>query len=259
MTYDLAGAPGVDHHVLRRCQTMQALGKAAEAVWEAGFPIRCQAGVVLAAHLTTNMASAVLRLPLSFKTRVRATGAVHRHIVLAVRDTSRRWGSMGISRCADLMDKPMDFPSLSALVREFERSYDVCGHELRTVYLGLPFSPSRTCRLPIIWRALHLAVKNEGTTGDRDSEGALEGDSGNVCHRWAHVVDLFEGSLSALIAHHARTMGLGLPSPASLLEMLVAKGGPVRMHDLTMAWSPPPPRPPPVKAPPSERPAPRAG
>lgn len=250
LTYDLAGAPGVDHQVLR--PTMQALSKAAEAVLEAGTSIRCQAGAVLAAHLTADMPTAVLRLPLSFKTRVRTTGAVHRHIVLAVRDArSRQWGSMGISRSPRLMDKPVDFSSLSALVREFEQSYDACGHELRVVYLGLPFSTSRVCRLPIVWRALHVVVGKEGTA-DGDSDGPPPGDG------WTQAIEHYEGSLSALVAHHTRTMGFGLPSPASLLQMLVAKGGPLRMHDLTMAGRPPPPRPPPAKASPGKRPAPRA-
>lgn len=196
-------------HALRKCGTMQALGEAVEDILEAGVPIRCQAGVAVAAHLA-NMPPAVLRLPLSFKTR--ATGAVHRHIVLAIRGPSRRWGSMGISRCARLIDKPMDYSSLSALVRELERSYDVCGHELRTIYLGLPFSTSRACRLPIVCRALHVAVMNEGTTIDSDSEGPLEGDSGDIGHRWTHVVDHFKGSLSTLISHHVGTMRLGLRS-----------------------------------------------
>lgn len=60
--------------------------------------------------------------------------------MLAVREgASRRWGSMGISRSAALMDKPVQFPSLSALVGEFEAAYDAaCGHELLAIHLGLP-------------------------------------------------------------------------------------------------------------------------
>jgi hypothetical protein len=114
----------------------------------------------VAAHLTRKLP--IHRLPLSFTTRVVETGQTHRHIVLALVCVShQRWGAMGMSRRADLMDKDLIFKSLSALVEEFRRAYCVCGHELVSVYVGLPFSSSPSCTLPVVWRALHIDLKSE--------------------------------------------------------------------------------------------------
>lgn len=55
LTYNLSAAPGIDHRAIRLCQTMLALSEAAVAILEAGKPIRCQAGVVLAVHLTAEV------------------------------------------------------------------------------------------------------------------------------------------------------------------------------------------------------------
>jgi hypothetical protein len=223
----------------------------------------------------------LLRLPLSFKTRVRATGAEHRHIVLALRleaaasaagaaaaGQERRWGSMGISRIPALMDKPVESESLAALVQEFKAAYAACGHELLTVYLGLPLSGSRVCVLPVRWRALHVQVMEEAgggrgaeaDGGEKEEEGGEEGPSSppqsslpetqgggspSELPGWIQAVNSYEGSLSALVAHHARTLGQGVPGPSTLLQLLRAKAGPLRMHDLLMLGSLPPARPPP--------------
>jgi tubulinyl-Tyr carboxypeptidase len=49
-------------------------------------------------------------------------GATHRHIVLAVRHEGK-WGAMGLSRRSCLMKKPMEFDSLTDLIRNFDYSY----------------------------------------------------------------------------------------------------------------------------------------
>lgn len=49
---------------------------------------------------------------------------VYRHIVLAVCDTTTGlFGSVGISRCSQLMDKPLQHSSLSSLVHDFHTAY----------------------------------------------------------------------------------------------------------------------------------------
>jgi len=49
---------------------------------------------------------------------------VYRHIVLAVCDASSGlYGAVGISRCRQLMDKPLKHPSLAALVGEYQQAY----------------------------------------------------------------------------------------------------------------------------------------
>jgi Vasohibin len=49
-------------------------------------------------------------------------GATHRHIVLAVRHEGK-WGAMGLSRRSCLMKKPIEFDSLTDLIRNFDDSY----------------------------------------------------------------------------------------------------------------------------------------
>lgn len=133
------------------------------------------------------------------------------------------------------MDKPLDSPTLSALVRRFELAYAAVGHELAEVNIGLPLSSSRGCLLPIRWRALHVQLEGKQ---DEEDGGAEEGGGAG----WTGLVDAYEGSLSALVAHHARTLGQGVPSPAGLRQLLDAKKGPLRMHDLMLLGSPPPPK-----------------
>lgn len=49
---------------------------------------------------------------------------VYRHIVLAVCDASSGlYGAVGISRCRQLMDKPLKHPSLAALVGDYQQAY----------------------------------------------------------------------------------------------------------------------------------------
>lgn len=49
-------------------------------------------------------------------------GTTHRHIVLAVRHEGK-WGAMGLSRRSCLMKKPIEFESLTDLIRNFDDSY----------------------------------------------------------------------------------------------------------------------------------------
>lgn len=54
---------------------------------------------------------------------------VYRHIVLAVFDTTTGlFGSLGISRCSQLMDKPLQHSSLSSLVDDFHSAYRYTAH-----------------------------------------------------------------------------------------------------------------------------------
>ncbi len=194
---------------------MHQLTHAGREILQANKPIQCLEALAVAAHLltTTGLALAA-RLPLSFQTRERDTGCVHRHIVLAVAYHAS-WGAMGMSRCPDLMDKALVFPSLSALVAEYQRAYSECGHELEGGYVGLPLSGTAACTLPIVWRALHLCVK------DNKEEEV-----------WKATLDHFAQSMHALVAHHRRRRPL--PSSGQLLACLKEKGGPLQLRDLGM-------------------------
>ena len=78
-------------------------------------------------------------------------------MVLAVRydDT---WGCLGISRRIDLMDKPLQFDSLAALVEEFNVSYRRNFHTLLACYVGLPFSHNRLVDSRVEWRAVKVYI-----------------------------------------------------------------------------------------------------
>lgn len=54
--------------------------------------------------------------------------------MLAVHDTSSGlWGALGLSRRANLMFKPLQFSSLSALIADFKQAYAAWDHHLAKV------------------------------------------------------------------------------------------------------------------------------
>lgn len=48
------------------------------------------------------------------------------------------WGALGLSRRAELMDKPLKFASLADLVADFVTSYGRWWHTVLRVRIGLP-------------------------------------------------------------------------------------------------------------------------
>ena len=62
-----------------------------------------------------------------------------RHIVLAVRhpDTGR-WGALGLSRRADLMDKSLTYASLADLLQNYIACYRRWWHTVLRIRIGLP-------------------------------------------------------------------------------------------------------------------------
>ena len=143
------------------------------------LPIQCVEAVFIGGWLSKDL-HAVERVPLSFKSTFR--GNVHRHIVLAVRVGSR-WGSVGISRRQNLMDKPVVYESLTHLISDYEAAYAECFHQLLTVYLGLPLP--RTFQAddrPIKWRAAKVRVWRTDPADTRERVEAYCA----VMHRMAH-------------------------------------------------------------------------
>ena len=129
---------------------------------------------------------------------------------------------MGMSRYSDLMDKYLIFESLSALVDEFQRAYSVCGHELVSVYVGLPFSSSPSCTLPVVWQALYIDLR----TKKLEKEGATF-----VSSAWKAVLDHYGQSTQALLAFHQRHSH-STPSNTCLYAWLQEKEAPLRLKDL---------------------------
>lgn len=115
------------------------------------LPIKCIEAVFLGILLTQGWTQ-LQRIPLGFKSRG-GDGQVYRHIVLAVCDASSGlYGAVGISRCRQLMDKPLKHPSLAALVGEYQQAYRHVHHELMKVRVGLPVEHDVTWTGPVCWR-----------------------------------------------------------------------------------------------------------
>jgi len=220
LTYE-AHPPSLDKQRVG-AQGMHKIDQVGRDILRRNKPIQCLEAVMVAAHLTTKFL--VHRLPLSFTTRVRETSQTHRHIVLAlVCESHQRWGAMGMSRCAELMDKGLIFESLSALVEEYQRAYSACGHDLESVYVGLPFSSSPSCTLPVVWRALHIDLKTQ--------EKNIEHTTSSLSSAWKAVLDHFGLSTQALLAFHHRHPR-STPSSAHLCAWLQEKKAALRLKDL---------------------------
>lgn len=62
-----------------------------------------------------------------------------RHIVLAVRDSQTgRWGALGLSRRAELMEKPLTYASLADLLQNYIACYTQWWHSVLRIRIGLP-------------------------------------------------------------------------------------------------------------------------
>lgn len=87
----------------------------------------------LTSYLTNGLTS-LERFPISFKTQF--SGHCFHHVVLGVY-CNGRYGSLGMSRRQDLMDKPLTHRTLGELVAEFESSYKRYQHTLKKVREGM--------------------------------------------------------------------------------------------------------------------------
>ncbi|MGH0114748.1 UNVERIFIED_CONTAM: hypothetical protein FKN15_045423, partial [Acipenser sinensis] len=108
--------------------------------------------IVLHSYLTNGLTS-VERFPISFKTQF--SGNYFHHVVLGVY-CNGRYGSLGMSRRPDLMDKPLAFRTLSELIFEFEDSYHKYLHTVKKVKIGLYVPHDPHVFQPIEWKYLVL-------------------------------------------------------------------------------------------------------
>ncbi|XP_057582929.1 tubulinyl-Tyr carboxypeptidase 2 isoform X3 [Hippopotamus amphibius kiboko] len=103
----------------------------------------------------TNGQPSIERFPISFKTYF--SGNYFHHVVLGIY-CSGRYGSLGMSRRAELMDKPLTFRTLSDLVFDFEDSYKKYLHTVKKVKIGLYVPHEPHSFQPIEWKQLVLNV-----------------------------------------------------------------------------------------------------
>uniref|UniRef100_A0A4X1TKW7 Vasohibin 2 n=1 Tax=Sus scrofa TaxID=9823 RepID=A0A4X1TKW7_PIG len=103
----------------------------------------------------TNGQPSIERFPISFKTYF--SGNYFHHVVLGIY-CNGRYGSLGMSRRAELMDKPLTFRTLSDLIFDFEDSYKKYLHTLKKVKIGLYVPHEPHSFQPIEWKQLVLNV-----------------------------------------------------------------------------------------------------
>jgi hypothetical protein len=138
---------GHPFHAFSKRKSLRHLMYVARDMVHHALPIKCLEATLLGVHLTMNLP--MDRVPLSFKSE--AGGEVYKHIVLVIR-LGGKWGALGLSRRADLMDKPCTFGSLDELVEEYTRAYTANYHRLLKVKVGLPVLHDGSRNEPIPWK-----------------------------------------------------------------------------------------------------------
>ncbi|XP_064914502.1 tubulinyl-Tyr carboxypeptidase 2 isoform X2 [Columba livia] len=119
-----------------------------------GYQCCCCLDAVHTRYLTNGQPS-VERFPISFKTHF--SGNYFHHVVLGIY-CNGRYGSLGMSRRSDLMDKPLTYRTLSDLIFDFEDSYKKYLHSVKKVKIGLYVPHEPHSFQPIEWKQLVLNV-----------------------------------------------------------------------------------------------------
>ncbi|XP_027467318.1 tubulinyl-Tyr carboxypeptidase 2 isoform X2 [Zalophus californianus] len=130
------------------------LMETAKEMTRESLPIKCLEAVILGIYLTNGQPS-IERFPISFKTYF--SGNYFHHVVLGIY-CNGHYGSLGMSRRAELMDKPLTFRTLSDLIFDFEDSYKKYLHTVKKVKIGLYVPHEPHSFQPIEWKQLVLNV-----------------------------------------------------------------------------------------------------
>ncbi|XP_043551790.1 tubulinyl-Tyr carboxypeptidase 2 isoform X2 [Chiloscyllium plagiosum] len=158
---------GTQFFEIKKIRPLSWLMDTAREMTRESLPIKCLEAVILGIYLTNGLA-AVERFPISFKTQF--SGNCFHHVVLGVYYNGR-YGTLGMSRREDLMDKPLTFRTLSDLFFEFEDSYRKYLHTVKKVKIGLYVSHDPHSFQQIEWK--HL-VLNTGKMSREETQKELE-------------------------------------------------------------------------------------
>ncbi|XP_032441528.1 tubulinyl-Tyr carboxypeptidase 2 [Xiphophorus hellerii] len=150
---------GTQFFEIKKSRPLCGLMETAREMIRESLPIKCLEAVILGVYLTNGLAS-LERFPISFKTQF--LGHCFHHVVLGVY-CNGRYGSLGMSRRPDLMDKPLSHRTLGELVAEFESSYKRYQHTLKKVKIGLYVPHDPHVFQPIEWKYLVLNTTRLGT------------------------------------------------------------------------------------------------
>ncbi|XP_078505884.1 tubulinyl-Tyr carboxypeptidase 2 [Lissotriton helveticus] len=145
---------GTQFFEIRKTRHLSGLMETAREMTRESLPIKCLEAVILGIYLT-NGQPAVERFPISFKTQF--SGNHFHHVVLGIY-CNGRYGTLGMSRRPDLMDKPLTFRTLTDLICDFEDSYKKYLHSVKKVKIGLYVPHDPHSFQPIEWRHLVLNV-----------------------------------------------------------------------------------------------------
>lgn len=140
-------------------------------------PIKCIEAVFLAIYLTAGI-SDVERIPLGFKSEVH--GQVHQHIVLLVKHNGK-YGAFGISRQQDLMNKDLDFESVTSIINDYKMAYEKSRHKVLRIRVGLPVEHNLESFNFICWR--YLSLDPSSSSWEQCSE-ALERHASQAKRLW---------------------------------------------------------------------------
>ncbi|XP_023696711.1 tubulinyl-Tyr carboxypeptidase 2 [Paramormyrops kingsleyae] len=158
---------GTQFFEIRKTRPLSGLMETAREMTRESLPIKCLEAVILGIYLTNGLTS-LERFPISFKTQF--SGNHFHHVVLGIY-CNGRYGTLGMSRRPDLMDKALTFRTLSELVFDFEESYHRYQHALKKVKIGLYVPHDPHVFQPIEWKYL---VLNAGRLGREDMRKELE-------------------------------------------------------------------------------------
>lgn len=128
-TYNHTGTQLFD---IKKTRPFHGLMEVAKCMVREALPIKCLEATILGMYLTSELTN-VNRFPIGFKSVHK--GNSHFHVVLGI-SYAGMYGTIGISRRQELMDKPIAFTSLAAMLENFSLSYMKYGHEMKKVKLG---------------------------------------------------------------------------------------------------------------------------
>ncbi|XP_783118.3 tubulinyl-Tyr carboxypeptidase 1 [Strongylocentrotus purpuratus] len=143
---------GMQFYEIKKNRPLSGLMDSAKEMIRESLPIKCLEAVILGIYLT-NGTPGLERFPISFKTQFH--GNIHRHVVLGLVHNSR-YGALGMSRRDDLMDKPLEFKSLSELIFSYQDAYKKYWHVVKKLKVGLPIAHDPHSFEQIHWRHLSL-------------------------------------------------------------------------------------------------------
>ncbi|KAK9956730.1 hypothetical protein ABG768_014443 [Culter alburnus] len=149
---------GTQFFEIKKTRPLSGLMETAREMIRESLPIKCLEAVILGIYLTNGLTS-VERFPISFKTQF--SGHHFHHVVLGVY-CNGRYGTLGMSRRADLMDRSLSFRTLSELVFDFEDSYRRYQHTMKKIKIGLYVPHNPHVFQPIEWNYLVINACKQG-------------------------------------------------------------------------------------------------